>query len=389
MSLNHSPSVVTDGLVLYYDMNNIQKSWKGAPATNLTPDLGILAIQAGPTVTYVGLEDGWKKYSLNGTWTAGTYPYSIGIDSISFTGGVTYSSGVYIKTNVPTKFASLFTGMNYTNQPLNNAGNSFSIAQSDGSIYVGRSGFQYTSTTTQNGYLVSQPVVGQVFTGATDFVYIKNGQVETGSFPTPFVAGTRSNTQAIVDLTGTNTVTATSLTYAANNTFTFNGTSDSITVPFNATSFTFNNEQTIIIWMKNQSPSTARRNPYNQAYGGGGTITHESDTYFNYYYGTAGTNGTPYTNHGSSFSVVVGETAMICLTRNVTQTAWYKNGVLGNTQSNPYGATVVTGTANITIGNGYSVYFGGSIYAVQLYNRALSAAEVSQNFNALRGRYGL
>jgi hypothetical protein len=32
---------------------------------------------------------------------------------------------------------------------------------------------------------------------------------------------------------------------------------------------------------------------------------------------------------------------------------------------------------------------GGFIYNVQMYNRALSAAEVSQNFNALRRRFGL
>ena len=33
--------------------------------------------------------------------------------------------------------------------------------------------------------------------------------------------------------------------------------------------------------------------------------------------------------------------------------------------------------------------FSGNLYSTQLYNRALSAAEVTQNFNALRGRYGI
>ena len=33
--------------------------------------------------------------------------------------------------------------------------------------------------------------------------------------------------------------------------------------------------------------------------------------------------------------------------------------------------------------------FTGNISVAQMYNRALSAAEVSQNFNALRGRYGI
>jgi hypothetical protein len=36
-----------------------------------------------------------------------------------------------------------------------------------------------------------------------------------------------------------------------------------------------------------------------------------------------------------------------------------------------------------------NAYFNGNIYNVQIYNRALSATEVSQNFNALRGRYSI
>ena len=35
MSLAHSPSIVTNGLVFAYDMANTQKSFKGAPTTNL------------------------------------------------------------------------------------------------------------------------------------------------------------------------------------------------------------------------------------------------------------------------------------------------------------------------------------------------------------------
>jgi hypothetical protein len=34
-------------------------------------------------------------------------------------------------------------------------------------------------------------------------------------------------------------------------------------------------------------------------------------------------------------------------------------------------------------------YYTGNIAQASIYNRALSAAEVSQNFNALRGRYGI
>ena len=34
-------------------------------------------------------------------------------------------------------------------------------------------------------------------------------------------------------------------------------------------------------------------------------------------------------------------------------------------------------------------FYQGNISAYKVYNRALSAAEVSQNFNALRYRYGI
>jgi hypothetical protein len=178
------------------------------------------------------------------------------------------------------------------------------------------------------------------------------------------------------------------LTYASDNTFTYNG-SNSLTVPFNASAFTFNTAQTILIWMKNQSPSSARRNPYNQAYAGAGTITHENDTNFNYFFGTGGGDNSPYTALTSSFNVVVGETAMICVTRDASTVSWYKNGAFSNSMSNPYGASVVTGTSPIYIGSGYAGGFAGSLYKVQVYNRALTASEVAQNFNSFRGKYGL
>ena len=36
-----------------------------------------------------------------------------------------------------------------------------------------------------------------------------------------------------------------------------------------------------------------------------------------------------------------------------------------------------------------TTFWGGNIAVTQIYNRALSAAEITQNFNALRGRFGI
>ena len=55
-------------------------------------------------------------------------------------------------------------------------------------------------------------------------------------------------------------------------------------------------------------------------------------------------------------------------------------------------ATAYNNNSNTRIGFGPTgpyPYFNGSIANVNYYNRALSAAEIAQNYNALRGRYGL
>jgi len=71
----------------------------------------------------------------------------------------------------------------------------------------------------------------------------------------------------------------------------------------------------------------------------------------------------------------------------------YVNGALAN--GTLTGATVPTSltvsASTVVIGNvnSGSYFFNGSMGQISIYNRALSAAEIAQNYNALRGRYGL
>ena len=68
----------------------------------------------------------------------------------------------------------------------------------------------------------------------------------------------------------------------------------------------------------------------------------------------------------------------------------YTNGVLQ--KSIATNANVATGNT-ISVGNfqggSPSRYWNGNVATATLYNRALTAAEILQNFNALRGRFGL
>ena len=178
----------------------------------------------------------------------------------------------------------------------------------------------------------------------------------------------------------------------SNDAINFDGTNDRIIIPFNASTMDFSSGQTIGIWMKPATGSnSARRNPYNQAYGGPGTLTYETNRTINYYFGTNGGNGQPYVGRNSGFTVAAEELAFITVTRdqgsNITK--WYKNGELITTANAGGYATTNNGSSPILIGDGYTSNFLGNIYSVAVYNRALSETEVKRNFNALRGRFGI
>jgi len=70
----------------------------------------------------------------------------------------------------------------------------------------------------------------------------------------------------------------------------------------------------------------------------------------------------------------------------------YVNGILDNgVLTGTIPASVAAGASTVVIGNANtgSYYFNGSMGQLSIYNRALSADEIAQNYNALRGRYGL
>jgi len=73
------------------------------------------------------------------------------------------------------------------------------------------------------------------------------------------------------------------------------------------------------------------------------------------------------------------------MVKNGPTLSYYKNGVF---------ILSSTVTVNMTVTNpfyigGVGEYFKGSIGIVNVYNRALSVQEISDNFNAFRSRYGI
>ena len=75
---------------------------------------------------------------------------------------------------------------------------------------------------------------------------------------------------------------------------------------------------------------------------------------------------------------------------NKTNVYFYLNSIANGVQALTGGLNAPTDPIWISrYTNGSPLSFNGKISIAQVYNRALSASEVQQNFNALRGRFGI
>ncbi len=102
-------------------------------------------------------------------------------------------------------------------------------------------------------------------------------------------------------------------------------------------------------------------------------------------------NGVTYDVISDSFPSILNNNTMCTMTWDGNKVLFYINGV--SVMSTPYTltGTLTSGTTNPTIGWGSNTiyYFGGNIYNVLIYNRALTSQEVLQNFNSTKSRFGL
>jgi len=72
---------------------------------------------------------------------------------------------------------------------------------------------------------------------------------------------------------------------------------------------------------------------------------------------------------------------------NSSNTIFYLNSAVDGTFANT--ATLNSGAATFACINGIARFLNSNISNIMFYNRALSATEISQNYKALKGRFGL
>jgi hypothetical protein len=109
---------------------------------------------------------------------------------------------------------------------------------------------------------------------------------------------------------------------------------------------------------------------------------------------TAGWDGTTFrlwlqnTWNNTGFISTTNIIYILSIVHEGTDNKIYVNGNYNSVISNKTSYFNNLGFGNRFV-NSFGSFFSGDIYATQMYNRALSATEVLQNYNATKGRYGL
>jgi hypothetical protein len=432
MSAIGGPNIVEDGLVVALDAAN-EKSFRGEPTTNLTisdnnftgtgysPD-GEWA--PNPTVfnksydssikTPVGVgatllsESGTGGFHHLSRWGGGgtgnhslsCYIYPLSNDIDDFTVGLLGDTNNMITFNLINKTIT-YGGAAVANSAFIQTVDGFPGWLRVGGNHGGRDGGWVGCV----GLLTGISYTGSA--GAKSF-YITGLQYETKPSPTFFTpAGTTRGTTVATgggwadrSVNSNHGELVNGPTFDSSNlgSLVFDGVDDYTLLPTNFFSFPSLNTFTISLWLK--SSQTTGGTLFGQQIGSNPStstgwvpvIYLQSDGKIRIEpFWTSSTSNFILSSH----SLNDNNWYNIITTFNSGTNQLYVNGVY-NTQQTGKTLTSFTSTYSYIIGAGYADgrslgtnYFSGNISNFTFYNRALSAEEILQNYNAIKGRFGL
>ena len=378
MGAHGGPNMVEDGMVFGYDTGN-SKSYAGEPTTNFadTDAKRSWGTHGGATSTTEDAPEkgpGWKKLiitDINGSnYRLAQFPYLTQADGTTRTYSVEYDLG-----NLTGYFLFVDGTSGYDQTSVSGRGRySATIGPVSGakniSIFLGRSG-------TSNNI--------------NHVIYYRDYQVEEKSHATQFTAGTRSATQGLVDFKDSTTLDLSNVSFDSDAQMTFDGTSDKINLAdaahlkFPGGSFTI--EQVLIVDAISSKQRTFSKGSSSWSRGWHAAIR-PTQWEFELSDGVS--------SPGNSFKIdtttTVGTNHVAWVIENGATAKLYINGVqAGSTQTITEGIDFATTTSTVGIG-AYELgaeYFNGKIPYTKLYNKALTAEEVQNNFNGIRNRFGI
>jgi hypothetical protein len=253
VGFNRGPKSATNGLVLYYDTGNV-KSYAGEPTTNLVsgnPTFnGVSGTQTnGETTSWVfsGLgpdRNGFAYYNSETSPINLKFPNEGAVITPWRDPQTTYSSNRRIYQYLTISPNTTYTVSHWFYRSHDVGAGCAIFQYSDSfSTYIGGEylpGYDgvsnagewtlYSQTFTSLPNAVSI-IIGPVISWVTEALFaMQRFQIEQKSHVTPFVNGTRSTTQGLIDLTNTASISLANVSFDSNSNLTFDGTNDSLEI---------------------------------------------------------------------------------------------------------------------------------------------------------------
>lgn len=386
---------VTSGTVFAYDAGDTRNSYKGQPTTNLiNPDNPNIYSWWGRNVqtitqlteTYKGqpiyrisisIDNGDMLYHINERWGAGSgwyMPYVVFNANTPYIASVIYRPVSHSDTRV-------------YGHPSNIGGWGATV---DGSIDIDaqwkmhRIDRNFGATVGDNRFYHMHTPSATL--GQTIIIDITNSQIEQKSRNTPFVNGTRSSTQGLLPLVGTSTLDLSNVSFDSNAQILFDGSNDR----FDTGITNIVNSATYEVVL-NCKGNTSGLNMYMGQYLPYLCVPDGNKVAYSDYIN----GGQTWIDTGAGSITTNKYYHIVCMREyNGTNTIKriYINGNLSTsaTVGGAKSAFADPNTINVGDGAAFAWYpFFGEIPIAKVYNRALSAGEVRQNYQHYKTRFNL
>ena len=393
MSINYNPTLVKDGLIFYYDTSNTKKSFLGRPVTNVqsTTSGNKFGNEYDPWSNNGGIVNNVTDTILQGpvanakTWqfiktgSGNQWHGWEGSYGTIWTGssGDIWTTSYWYKTSNSSGIGTFSVG-GFALNDWSRAYNVTVLAEVRTIIADGQWHYNYSTTQFNENYTNAIITDGPSWDYSTTAgqLLINGLQWSKSSYAAPFATGTRSVTGSLVDMVGGKTIDVTNAGWDSNSNIIFNGSSNYIDVTSNLGVL---NAYTFSFWTKMDATDkfSISSRTVNAFYWFG-------DNSWKYTHN--GTGGEFYYTHVTTVST--GSWSMYTVTYDGININIYRNGIF-------QGTTTSWGSADFTnglrIGGSYvaTYLYQGNIPIVAMYNRALSQDEITQNFEAHRGRYSI
>jgi hypothetical protein len=396
MATLYSPKIVTDGLVLALDAANTN-SFRGEPTTNLLSQPTNISNWSKQQTTVDATPSFFREIDGNlipfykVTSTVITDPFIILTTAVGNISNRTFTYSVYLCTDPgqPTTSIQLFTYGNVPSFEGSSVTSATVTITSEPTRYKLTStyGAGFNSTSLANRVDLNQATLG--------YLYVGGAQLEEKAYETRFVAGTRGTTVATgggwVDRSGNSNhgELVNGPTYNSSNlgSISFDGSNDRV---ITSTVALYENNMTWEGWANRESSV----NDYNMFMGQFlPYFAFRSNNEFHFSNSISGTQRNLYST-GITVQNNIWYHLAFTTEYDGTNTLMkiYVNGIFNNSASF-LGNQSTPGSFNLTVGDGRNTStwypFDGKVSNVKVYNRTLTAAEVLQNYNATKGRFGL